>query len=71
MKPSVQVAVRMPHAAKLVMDRMAKEGGLSRSAVIRRALGIAQICDDVRREGLYVGATSNRAHLKVVIVQPD
>ncbi len=70
MDESVVVNVRMAPAVRLVLDQLGEEHGLSRSAVIRRALGIMQAVDEARAFGRYVGTTKDRESLETIIVTP-
>jgi len=70
MDATVVVNVRMAPATREVLDRLGTEHGLTRSAIIRRALGIMQAVDDARKFGRYVGTTMDRECLETVIVTP-
>ena len=70
MAESARLTVYLPHAALARTDEMAEEHGLTRSAVIRRALGIMQAVDEARAFGRYVGTTRDREALETVIVTP-
>jgi hypothetical protein len=53
-----------------LIDATAAELGLSRTAVVRRALGIMQAVDQEKQAGRYVGSSRDREALDVVIVGP-
>ena len=70
MAETITIHFRAPPATMEVLDSLSETHGLSRSAVIRRALGIMQAVDDCRQFGRYVGSTRDREALEVVIVTP-
>ncbi len=58
--------VRLPTAALVTLNRLARKRGATESAVIREALGILDVTE--RREpGEYVGTTADREALTTVI----
>jgi hypothetical protein len=65
-----QFTLNLPPEAASVLRRLADERGLTRSAVIRQALGCLQIMHDAGQRGHYTGTTRCREALDVVIVGP-
>lgn len=63
----VQFNVRVPPAIKDTLDDMARSRGLSRAVLIRQMVGLFQIVEDARQKGHWVGVTSNRDALDVVV----
>jgi hypothetical protein len=66
----VRISVYLPAEAEQVARQMARKQGVTRNAVIRRALGLLQAFEDAREAGHYVGTTRVREHLETVIVGP-
>ena len=70
MPGSITIQFRAAPAVRDTLDELSRSHGMSRSATIRRALGIMQAVDDCKRFGRYVGATTDREALEIVIVTP-
>jgi predicted transcriptional regulator len=70
MSETCQLNIRVSPAIKDATDRMARDLGLSRAAVVRRALGCLEVLEQARRDGAYVGVTRERECLDTVIVVP-
>lgn len=64
------IRLRIPAPGLAAIDVEAKRLGLSRTAYIQRAVGIARVVDDARANGRYVGATQEREALDVVLSTP-
>ena len=59
--------LRLPREAIGQIDTMAAEQGLSRAAVVRRAIGVLATAEG-RASGSYVGITRDRESLDVVLM---
>lgn len=59
--------LRLPREAITQIDAMASELGLSRAAVVRRAIGVLATAEG-RAKGSYVGVTRDRETLDVVLM---
>lgn len=70
MADTTQINIRMPAVAIDRMNELAATLGLSRSELIRRALGYADTVERARLLGLYVGATRDRESLEQVFTTP-
>lgn len=70
MKETVRCNLYLPSAAVAVADRIGEEAGLSRKAVMVRALGILQAMHDGAKDGYTAGLTRDRAKLDTVLVAP-
>lgn len=66
----IHATISLPPEADIVWRRIAKERGMTRSAVMRQALGILQVMDDEAKAGRYVGTSRDREALDTVIVSP-
>ena len=66
----VRISVYLPAEAEKVARRLAQKQGVTRNAVIRRALGLLQAFEDATAAGHYVGTTRVREDLEQVIVAP-
>lgn len=67
---SVRVNLDIPRPAADVLERLAKERGLSKPAVVRQAIGILQAMHDGAKEGFTTGMTRDRSKLDTVLVAP-
>ena len=67
---SIMVNIRMAPAVRDTLDGLSWSHGLSRSAVIRRALGIMAAVDEAKADGRYVGSTRDRESLETIIIAP-
>lgn len=70
MSDSVTIQFRAAPAVRDTLDQLSASHGLTRSALIRRALGIMAAVDEARSYGRYVGSTRDREALETVIVPP-
>ena len=70
MSDSVQLNVRVPSSVAVIVGALSADLGISKSAVLRRALGVLQAFEEARAAGHYVGTTRVREHLDTVIVGP-
>lgn len=61
--------MRLPREAVGQIDAIAAEQGLSRAAVVRRAIGVLATAEG-RAVGSYVGITRDREALDVVLMGP-
>lgn len=59
--------LRLPREAITQIDVMAADLGLSRAAVVRRAIGVLATAEG-RAKGSYVGVTRDREALDVVLM---
>lgn len=59
--------MRLPREAVGQIDALATEQGLSRAAVVRRAIGVLATAEG-RAVGSYVGITRDREALDVVLM---
>ena len=66
----VRISVYLPAEAEKVAREIARKQGVTRNAVIRRALGLLQAFEDAREAGHYVGTARDREALDQVIVAP-
>lgn len=60
----------LPRQSAELCDRLAYERGLSKSGVLRLALGMLRIAHDAEREGRHVGIASDPAKLETLILTP-
>jgi predicted transcriptional regulator len=67
---SHRMNLRFPPEVIETMDRLARERGLSRPAIMRQALGVLQVAHDAAKEGHYVGLTRTRENLETLLVAP-
>ena len=67
---STRVNLHLPPEIAAIMDRLAEERGLTRTSLVRQALGVMQVCHDAGKDGLLVGTCRNREHLETVIASP-
>lgn len=65
-----RIAVDVPTPVITIVDRIAGERGLTRSGLVRLALGIVQMMHDGSKEGLHTGMVRNRKHLQTLLVAP-
>jgi hypothetical protein len=70
MADTVRCNLYLPAEVVSSADRMAIEGGLTRKAVMVRALGVLQAIHDGAKEGYYTGQTRRREDLSVLLVGP-
>ncbi len=63
-----RVSVYLPLAAHEVCNRLAKERGLTKSGVMRQALGILQAAHDAAKEGYHVGIAESRENLRTILI---
>jgi Ribbon-helix-helix protein, copG family len=66
----VRVNLHLPADAAVTMDRLALERGLTRTAVMRQALGVLQVLHDGTKSGNYAGLTPHRENLETLIIAP-
>lgn len=59
--------LRLPAETLATLDRLAKDHDISRTAMIRKALGVLDAADR-RPDGHYVGITRDREALTTVIL---
>lgn len=67
---STRVNLHLPPEIAAVMDRLADERGLTRTALVRQALGVMQVCHDAAKAGKHVGVSRSRDNLEIIIVAP-
>ena len=67
---SKRVNLHLPPNAIAVLDRLATERCLTRTATVRQALGVLQVCHDATRDGLLVGTSADREKLNTVLIAP-
>lgn len=53
-----------------VVERLAHKRGLTKSALVRRAIGTLQALEDAVEAGQVVGATRDREALDTLIIAP-
>ncbi len=70
MAATVRVSLNLPPDAEDVARRIAERRGISLNATFRLALGILQVHEDARRDGLYVGTSRDREKLDQVLLAP-
>jgi hypothetical protein len=70
MAKTIRCNLYLPSESVAVADRMAIEVGLSRKAVMVRALGILQAMHDGAKDGYLTGQTRDRSKLDTVLVAP-
>ena len=70
MAAPTRVIIDLPDPVAVIMDRLAKERGVSRPALIRQALGVLQCMHDGAKAGYYTGQTKVREDLSVLLVAP-
>lgn len=57
----------LPPEAISALNELSAASGISRAAVIRRAIGVLQTAES-RAPGAYVGVTRDRAALDIVLI---
>jgi predicted transcriptional regulator len=62
--------MRLPIEVRTTVDRIAGERGLTRTAVMRQALGLFQAAHDGAKQGHYIGLTKNPENLDTLLVAP-
>jgi predicted transcriptional regulator len=62
--------MRLPCEVTAVMDRLAAERGLTRTAIVREALGVLRAAHDGAKQGHYIGLTKNPENLDMLLVAP-
>ena len=70
MSGSVRVNLDIPQEAAVVLDRLADERGLTRTALVRQAIGVLQAMHDGAKAGQYTGLTSRREDLETLLIAP-
>jgi hypothetical protein len=66
----VRISVYLSAEAEKIARQLAQKQGVTRNAVIRRALGLLQAFEDARDAGQFVGTTRVREDLEQVLVAP-
>lgn len=67
---STRLAVDVPLHVATIVDRIAAERGLTRSGLVRQALGVIQAMHEGAKEGLHTGMTRDREKLDTLLVGP-
>jgi hypothetical protein len=67
---SVSLNMRVAPPVHDALTKLAADLHLSKTAVVRRALGVLQDIETEKRLGRYVGATRDRECLETVIATP-
>jgi predicted transcriptional regulator len=62
--------LRFPPDVISVVDRLAAERNVTRTILVRQALGVLQAAHDGAKEGHYIGLTKNRENLDTLLVSP-
>ena len=70
MSKSIQFTLNLPPSAADVLNQLAAERGLTRTAVIRQALGYLQVAHEAAKDRKWIGVTSDREGLDTVLVAP-
>lgn len=70
MSKASRVTVELGPNGTAVLEQLAEEREMSRSAVVRQAIGILQAMREANRDGYYVGISRNREALDTLIVAP-
>ena len=68
--PDERFSIFLPLPVGTRLREIAGERGLSLSATMRMALGLLDVAERAREEGLYVGTTRDREQLDTVMVLP-
>lgn len=66
----VRLNLYFPKFVAETIDKLAEADLLSRSQVIQRALGLAQVCSDARKSGHYVVIMEERPEKGIVVTAP-
>jgi hypothetical protein len=66
----IRVSLYLPASVDQVARDLAKKQGISRNALVRRALGLLQAYETAVAEGQYVGTTRDREALEQVLIAP-
>jgi len=70
MSESVPLNMRVARPVSDAIDILAQDLALSKTAVVRRAIGFLQIIEAERKAGRHVGACRDREILDTVIATP-
>ena len=70
MADPIRIHMDIPPEAAVVLDRLAKERGLTRAAVIRQAVGVLQAMHDGAKDGYLTGLTKDRQAMDTLLVAP-
>ena len=70
MSGTVQVNIRISPAELAAADRIARERSVSRTTVLRQALGFLQVAHDAGQRGHYVGTHPDREAFQQIIIGP-
>jgi hypothetical protein len=70
MEYDIRVSLNLPAAHRAVLDRLCEERSLTKTDLLRQALGFMQALHDAQRDGLYVGTSRDRSCLDTVFITP-
>jgi hypothetical protein len=71
MRDTTRITIDMPTTLVLsVIDRLAEERGLTRSALCRQGLGVLQAIHDAGKEGMHVGLVRDKRRLDTLLIAP-
>lgn len=68
MKDDIRINLHLPASAKPMVDRLCRERNLSRTAMIRQALGVFEVVHDATRRGHFVGVVDDYEKLHTVLL---
>jgi hypothetical protein len=67
---SIRLVTEVPSHIAAIVDQIAVERGLSRSGLVRQALGVIQAMHEGAKHGLHTGMTRDREKLDTLLVGP-
>ncbi len=64
MPKKIRYTIDLTEELNAAIEAMARDAGMTKSEVFRRALGLFKVTDEARRAGEHVGVTDNPEGLK-------
>lgn len=66
----LRLVVDVPAPVMAVIDSIAAERGITRTGLVRQALGVIKTMHEASKEGLHTGVVRNRNKLDSVLIAP-
>lgn len=68
MDDNIRINLHLPASAGVLVERLCRECNLSRTAMIRQALGVFEVVHEARKRGHYVGIADDFEKLHTILL---
>jgi hypothetical protein len=68
MDDDIRINLHLPASAGATIDRLCRERNLSRTALVRQALGVFEVVHDATKRGHFVGIVDDYEKLHTVLL---